>query len=106
MALEKANPNSVLPAAGSRALRTLFRADGTAKVEYKAESTDGTLHEAEFENTTAAAWIANAIATPGTNASSDALVAAYPSFTAADLAPAVAALRIYGDQVALGFANT
>lgn len=102
MSLQKPNPNSVLPAAGARQIRTSFRADGTSKSTYTAQSTDGQNHEVEFEGSAALAWISNCISNPGTSAAIDALVAAYPSFTAADLAPAVAALRIYGDH-ALGF---
>lgn len=105
MALEKEHPNSVLSAVGNRSLRTIFRPDGTAQIVYTAASTDGKIHEATFENTVAIAWITTAIATPGTSALIDALLVAFPGFTAADLAPAAAALRIYGDTQALGFAE-
>lgn len=97
MSLQKANDPSVLPATGSRQIRTMFREDGTSRSVYVAQSTDGKIHEVEFEGSAALAWISNAISNPGTSALIDALVAAYPNFTAADLVPAVAALRIYGD---------
>lgn len=106
MPLTLEHPDSELPAVGSRTIRTIFRADGTAHAVYTAVSTDGINHEGEFENTAAIAWISNAIANPGTNADIDALKQANPNWTAADLAPSAAALRIYGDQVALGFTNT
>lgn len=105
MSLKKANPDSVLPAAGSRVLRTIARANGTFQVHYIAVDTSGVAHEVTVESTTIAAWIAAAIATPGTNADVDTLMAANPSFTAAYLAVARSMLFIYCDQVALGFAE-
>lgn len=82
----------------------MFREDGTSKSVYVAQSTDGKIHEVEFEGAEALAWISNAISNPGTSAAIDALLVTYPSFTAADLAPAVAALRIFGDH-ANGFSE-
>lgn len=106
MSLQKPNDPSVLPAVGGRSLRTNFRDDGTAVVNCTAQSNDGKLHEASFENATAAAWITNAFNNPGTSAQIDALKIAYPNWTPADMPPSVAALLIYADTQALGFAET
>ena len=88
MSLQKANPNSVLYAAGHRQIRTSFSVDGTSKSVYLAQSTNEKNHEVEFDGAAALAWISNCISNPGTSAAIDALVVAYPNFTAADLAPA------------------
>lgn len=107
MPYTKSNADSELPATGGMILRTIANAHGTFTLEFTATDTAGKVHPtdppARFSSTAAAAWIANAIATPGTSAAIDAPLVTYPSFTAADLAAARQALFIYCIEVGLGF---
>ncbi len=109
MAKTKPGTSSTLPAQGGRVLRTIQRADGTHLLEYQAIDTDDHMHPEQpplqRESTAAAAWIANAIANPGTDAGVDVLVAANPTFTVAHLAVARQMLFIYLDGQ-LGFSES
>jgi hypothetical protein len=101
MALQKTPPTQQLQASGGRAARLIQVDANTVRIDYRAASTDGQVHEPTmFLLADVAADIAAEKATPGSAPWMAPVIAAHPTIAASWFGPVMKAIAAKGDKEA------